>query len=137
MKRNQNIAPDRCSGNSESSTTIQEQQRVSISVTIPPAGPGVLVCSIDNMPTQLPMEATDFFGNLVYPYALDILKSDASRPIEDHDFSPAVQSAIIASNGELTPKFKYIEDLRTLHVRSHHKTGEEDEETRKVQAFLE
>lgn len=38
-------------------------------------GPGVLVCSIDNMPTQLPMEATDFFGNLVFPYALDILQS--------------------------------------------------------------
>ncbi|KOB63531.1 putative Aminoadipic semialdehyde synthase, partial [Operophtera brumata] len=27
-------------------------------------GPGVLVCSIDNMPTQLPRESTDFFGDL-------------------------------------------------------------------------
>lgn len=95
----------------------------------------MLVCSIDNMPTQLPMEATDFFGNLVYPYALDIIQSDASRPIGEHNFSPAVQSAIIASNGELMPKFKYIEDLRTLHVRSHHKTSGLDEETRKVKGL--
>ncbi|KAI5730779.1 hypothetical protein M8J76_017292 [Diaphorina citri] len=95
-------------------------------------GPGVLVCSIDNMPTQLPMEATDFFGNLVFPYALDILQSDASKPIEEHNFSPAVQAAIIASNGELTPKFKYIEDLRQQSVKSRHKADIQTEESRNV-----
>lgn len=63
------------------------------------------------------MESTDFFGNLVFPYAMDILQSDASRPIEEHNFSPAVQSAIIASNGRLTPKFEYIDDLRNQSVR--------------------
>ena len=31
------------------------------------SGDGVLVCSIDNMPAQLPREATDFFGNLLQP----------------------------------------------------------------------
>jgi hypothetical protein len=31
-------------------------------------GNGVLVCSIDNMPTQLPREATEFFGSLLEPY---------------------------------------------------------------------
>ncbi|XP_069956337.1 alpha-aminoadipic semialdehyde synthase, mitochondrial-like [Cherax quadricarinatus] len=31
-------------------------------------GPGVLVCSIDNMPTQLPREATDLFGSLLLPH---------------------------------------------------------------------
>ena len=53
-------------------------------------GPGVLVCSIDNMPTQLPREATDFFGDLVYPYAFDILQSDATQPLEKHNFTPSV-----------------------------------------------
>jgi len=37
-------------------------------------GPGVLICSIDNMPTQLPREATDFFGDLLLPHVNDILK---------------------------------------------------------------
>ncbi|XP_045113722.1 alpha-aminoadipic semialdehyde synthase, mitochondrial-like isoform X2 [Portunus trituberculatus] len=41
-------------------------------------GPGVLVCSIDNMPTQLPREATDFFGSLLLPHMYDILQSDAT-----------------------------------------------------------
>jgi alpha-aminoadipic semialdehyde synthase len=50
----------------------------------------VLVCSIDNMPTQLPMESTDLFGNLVLPYAMNILQSDATKPLEEETFSPAV-----------------------------------------------
>lgn len=53
-------------------------------------GPGVLVCSIDNMPTQIPRESTDFFGELLYPFALDILQSDATKPLESHSFCPAV-----------------------------------------------
>ena len=31
-------------------------------------GNGVLVCSIDNMPTQLPRESTEFFGSLLMPH---------------------------------------------------------------------
>lgn len=50
----------------------------------------MLVCSIDNMPTQLPLESTDFFGELLHPYAYDIFKSDAEKPLEEHDFCSAV-----------------------------------------------
>jgi alpha-aminoadipic semialdehyde synthase len=32
------------------------------------------------MPTQLPREATDYFGDLLLPYVPDILKSDAKKP---------------------------------------------------------
>ncbi|KAK6638413.1 hypothetical protein RUM44_008842 [Polyplax serrata] len=89
-------------------------------------GPGVLVCSIDNMPTQLPRESTDFFGNLLYPYAHDIISSDATKPLDEHSFSPAVYGAIIASNGELTPNFQYIRDLRNQQRTRHKLTETED-----------
>lgn len=36
-------------------------------------GDGVLMCSIDNMPAQLPREATDFFGSLLINYLPDIV----------------------------------------------------------------
>lgn len=86
-------------------------------------GPGVLVCSIDNMPTQLPRESTDMFGELLYPYALDIINSDAKRSLEEHNFLPEVSSAIIASNGKLTPAFEYIQELRQTTInRSKHKS---------------
>ncbi|XP_073974901.1 lysine ketoglutarate reductase/saccharopine dehydrogenase [Rhodnius prolixus] len=84
-------------------------------------GPGVLVCSIDNMPTQLPRESTDFFGDLVLPFAIDIIQSDATKPLEEHNFMPAVHNAIIASNGKLTRNFEYIQELRTLNLKNKHK----------------
>ncbi|XP_067125977.1 alpha-aminoadipic semialdehyde synthase, mitochondrial isoform X3 [Centruroides vittatus] len=86
------------------------------------AGPGVLVCSIDNMPTQLPREATDWFGNLLIPYMTNILQSDATKPLEEHNFGPVIHNAIIASNGRLTPNFEYITELRkTVSFRSQKK----------------
>lgn len=36
-------------------------------------GNGVLVCSIDNMPTELPREATEFFGSLLMPHIDDMV----------------------------------------------------------------
>ncbi|XP_050524129.1 alpha-aminoadipic semialdehyde synthase, mitochondrial isoform X2 [Daktulosphaira vitifoliae] len=90
-------------------------------------GSGVLVCSIDNMPTQLPMESTDLFGNLVLPYAMDILQSDATKPLIDHNFSPTVHGAIIASNGSLTEKFEYIQELRTSNRSVSFKLYDHDE----------
>ena len=54
-------------------------------------GPGVLVCSIDNMPTQIPRESTDLFGDMLFSYALDIMQSNASKSLESHNFGPAVQ----------------------------------------------
>ncbi|XP_034939038.1 alpha-aminoadipic semialdehyde synthase, mitochondrial [Chelonus insularis] len=96
-------------------------------------GPGVLVCSIDNMPTQLPKESTDFFGDLLFPYAKEIIaKSDAKKPLEEHDFSPAVYGAIIASNGRLTPNFEYIKELRQLNQKSKHKADNGDNQTKTV-----
>lgn len=71
-----------------------------------------MVCSIDNMPTQLPREATDFFGDLLLPYMYDILQSDASKTFDSHAFSNVVSGAVITSNGQLTKNFEYIQDLR-------------------------
>ena len=70
------------------------------------------MCSIDNMPTQLPREATDFFGDLLLPHILDVLSSDAGRPFEEEKFSNVIQGAVITSNGKLTKNFEYIQELR-------------------------
>lgn len=92
-------------------------------------GAGVLVCSIDNMPTQLPRESTDFFGDLLYPYAEDIMKSDATKPLEEHKFSSVVYGSIITSNGRLTPSFEYINELRMSNTRSRHKVEGNDQQS--------
>lgn len=95
-------------------------------------GPGVLVCSIDNMPTQLPRESTDFFGDLLIPFAMDILQSDASKPLDAHNFSGPVYNAIITSNGKLTPNYQYIAELRENNNRSRHKSDSSSEGKKQV-----
>ncbi|XP_067446993.1 alpha-aminoadipic semialdehyde synthase, mitochondrial [Thunnus thynnus] len=75
-------------------------------------GNGILMCSIDNLPAQLPIEATEYFGDRLFPYIWEMLPSDATRPLEEEEFSPQVRDAVITSNGVLTPKFEYIEKLR-------------------------
>lgn len=86
------------------------------------------------MPTQLPLESTDLFGDLLIPHTFDILQSDATKPLESHNFSISIQSvciqkanklleysvdifyeflqSIVASNGNLTDNFQYISELR-------------------------
>lgn len=39
-------------------------------------GSGILMCSIDNLPAQLPIEATEYFGDMLYPYVEEMV----SRP---------------------------------------------------------
>uniref|UniRef100_A0A8C5H9U9 Saccharopine dehydrogenase (NAD(+), L-glutamate-forming) n=1 Tax=Gouania willdenowi TaxID=441366 RepID=A0A8C5H9U9_GOUWI len=63
-------------------------------------GNGILMCSIDNLPAQLPIEATEYFGDRLFPYIWEMVRT------------PFIRSAVITSNGALTPKFEYIEKLR-------------------------
>ncbi|KAK3738778.1 hypothetical protein RRG08_035658 [Elysia crispata] len=85
------------------------------------AGDGVLICSIDNMPAQIPREATEYFGSLLLPYVKDMLASDAKSSFEDYNCSSIVKNAVIASNGKLTPNYEYIADLRLKNSVASHK----------------
>ncbi|XP_033017912.1 alpha-aminoadipic semialdehyde synthase, mitochondrial [Lacerta agilis] len=75
-------------------------------------GSGILMCSIDNLPAQLPIESTECFGDMLFPYVEEMLLSEASEPLESQNYSPVVRDAVIASNGSLTDKYKYIQKLR-------------------------
>jgi len=81
-------------------------------------GPGVLICSIDNMPTQLPMEATDFFGDLLLPHVPNMVRSDAKKPFEENykKVGDIVGGSIITANGKLTPNYEYIAALREANA---------------------
>lgn len=99
------------------------------------------------MPAQMPVEATEQFGNLVYPYVIDMVRNlkflsffiaggtcineiyvrrhlSGNKSVffqlncaTDQNFSQLqcrdeIKRAIITSDGELTPNYKYIADLR-------------------------
>ena len=47
------------------------------------AGSGVLICSIDNMPAQIPREATDFFGSLLLPHIPEMVSQPRPRSMSN------------------------------------------------------
>jgi alpha-aminoadipic semialdehyde synthase len=55
---------------------------------------------------------------MLFPYIHDIIRSDAKRPCEQQNFSSVVQSAVICSNGKLSPNFEYITELRRRKTMS-------------------
>jgi alanine dehydrogenase len=61
------------------------------------------VMSIDNLPNELPRDASDSFGEQLMQFVLpDLLKS-----IE----LPMIKNATITANGDLTPKYEYLRDF--------------------------
>uniref|UniRef100_A0A8C0JKF5 Aminoadipate-semialdehyde synthase n=1 Tax=Canis lupus dingo TaxID=286419 RepID=A0A8C0JKF5_CANLU len=42
-------------------------------------GSGILMCSIDNLPAQLPIEATEYFGDMLYPYVEEMSLSMGTK----------------------------------------------------------
>ncbi|MFH4980033.1 hypothetical protein AB6A40_006742 [Gnathostoma spinigerum] len=80
---------------------------------------GCLVCSIDNMPAQMPFEATEQFGDLLFPYIIDMLNCATYLPFENLNCREEIKRAIITDNGKLTPNFSYIEELRRQGKSAH------------------
>lgn len=75
-------------------------------------GKGILICNIGNMPTQLPRDSPEYFGNQLYPYIDDIAKIDPTKNFESQELDSVVKDAIITANGKLTPNYEYITELR-------------------------
>ena len=83
--------------------------------------PGILMLAVDNLPTELPKEATTYFGDKLLPHVEAIAKSKfVGVAYEDmkKDLPAEIFRAVITANGELTPPFKYIADLRK-HTTAH------------------
>lgn len=73
---------------------------------------GLLYNSIENMPTQFPLDASNNFGKNLFPFIEKILKSDINKKLEDQNLPLEIKTAVITLNGKLTSLFNYIGKLR-------------------------
>lgn len=70
---------------------------------------GILMLGVDNLPTELPADATEHFGERLLPLLPPLLTSTDGN----YENLPAeLKRACIANNGSLTPKWAYISRLR-------------------------
>lgn len=82
---------------------------------------GILFIAIDNFPTEFPKEATLWFGDHLVPFLEALAKSNIFKPYEEqkNDLPNPIYKAILTSHGELTPRFKYIMDLRAQNEKKY------------------
>eukprot|EP00939_MAST-03C_sp_MAST-3C-sp1_P003035 g3035.t1 len=74
---------------------------------------GVVMMGVDILPSELPREASTFFGDALMPFLEQLASSDGTKPFSDqNDLPPELRGAIIACNGRLAPDYAYIAKLR-------------------------
>jgi alpha-aminoadipic semialdehyde synthase len=73
---------------------------------------GILYNSIENMPSEFPLDASAHFGSKLSRFVEDILKSDSSKPLKEQGLPIQIENAVITDKGKLTNKFTYIQKLR-------------------------
>lgn len=74
-------------------------------------GDGVLIMSVDILPSELPRESSEAFGDALVNYVKQLAEADYSTSFEALDIPPAFKRALILHKGNLTPDFKYMTDF--------------------------
>jgi len=73
-------------------------------------GSGPVVMAVGKLPSELPKEASESFGNALEPFVPRLALADFSKPTATLDIPDEFRRALIAHAGELTPGFSYLHD---------------------------
>jgi len=71
-------------------------------------GDGIVVLAVDNLPAELPADASTFFSGQLRPFLPALLSADFDAPLERSGLPPEIQRAVIAYRGSLTPAYGYL-----------------------------
>ncbi|MEE8418138.1 MAG: hypothetical protein V3S06_05680, partial [candidate division Zixibacteria bacterium] len=71
-------------------------------------GSGPVVMAVDNLPCELPKEASEFFGQTLTPFIPQLVNADFSGPLENSNLPDELRRAAILHRGELTPGYEHL-----------------------------
>lgn len=74
-------------------------------------GNGILDIAVDNLPTELPRNSSIEFSDALNQFVVGIVNADKTKTFEEAGYPPEIKRAVIVYNGELTPKYKYLEEF--------------------------
>lgn len=72
-------------------------------------GAGPVVLAVDNLPCELPVEASQHFGDSLVGFVPSLARCDWTRDFDELDLPEEIRKAIITHKGELTPSYRYLE----------------------------
>jgi alpha-aminoadipic semialdehyde synthase len=73
------------------------------------AGRGFVVMAVDNLPCELPVEASEHFGDSLIRFLPPLVRCDWGVPLEGLALPPELLRAVIVHRGQLTPPYAYLE----------------------------
>jgi alpha-aminoadipic semialdehyde synthase len=76
-------------------------------------GHGPVIMAVDNLPCELPREATVSFGDALAPLVSQAAAVDFEVAFDALDLPPELRRSVIVHRGELAPAYRYLEQ----HVR--------------------
>lgn len=71
-------------------------------------GRGPVVLAVDNLPAELPREASEHFGDSLFPFLGGLVGADFRCDFEHLSLPAAILEALITHRGELTPRYRYL-----------------------------
>ena len=72
-------------------------------------GNGPVMMAVDTLPSELPREASTYFGNQLMPFVVDIARADYHKSFADLYLPAPIKRSVIVHEGKLTPDFEYIQ----------------------------
>jgi saccharopine dehydrogenase (NAD+, L-lysine forming) len=78
------------------------------SLTLGIEGEGPVVVAVDNLPCELPRDASRTFGQSLEPFLEEIALADYSQSFEDLALSYPIKRAMITHRGELCERYSYL-----------------------------
>ena len=69
------------------------------------AGRGPVILAVDNLPCELPVDASQHFGDALLRFLPALSRCDWSRPFEALDLKDEIRRAVIVHRGRLTPSY--------------------------------
>ena len=82
------------------------------------AGEGIAVLAVDNLPCELPADASVSFSAALRGLVPVLARTDFGRPFDSLALPPELASAVVAHRGELTPAFSYLREALAAFERS-------------------
>ena len=71
---------------------------------------GIVIMSVDNLPSELPRDASEYFSGVLKTLLPDMVRADFNAPFEKLVISIDIKKAIIVYQGKLTPDYTYLQD---------------------------
>ena len=78
-------------------------------------GPGIAIMAVDNLPCELPREASQDFSKVLRGLVPDLATANWAADFESLELPAHLKRAIIVHRGRLTPDYAHLERHLTIH----------------------